>query len=152
MPRTVRICSLSTFVWPKGMAQMPRGIRNNNPGNIRHAKVLWQGEAATQTDPSFVQFTKPEFGIRAIAKILITYKKNGINTLGAAISRWAPPSENNTYAYIQTVCKDCGVGQYDPVDLEGLLPKLIPSIINHENGIQPYSDALIAQGISLARG
>ena len=47
----------------------PRGIRNNNPGNIRKSNVKWQGLAAEQTDGAFYQFTRPEYGIRALCRV-----------------------------------------------------------------------------------
>ena len=56
------------------MTRPARGERNNNPGNIRHGSK-WQGLSAQQTDPSFCQFVSPEYGIRAIYKLLQTYQK-----------------------------------------------------------------------------
>ncbi|MFI3272941.1 MAG: structural protein, partial [Pseudomonadota bacterium] len=57
---------------------MPRGIRNHNPGNIRHGDD-WQGLRDTQTDKNFCQFVSPEFGIRALARVLMNYeKKHGL--------------------------------------------------------------------------
>lgn len=54
----------------------PRGIRNNNPGNIRWGEN-WQGlkKDGKERDSSFCVFESPEYGIRALAKILINYKK-----------------------------------------------------------------------------
>ena len=69
-----------------------RGLRNNNPGNIRKSATAWQGLSPTQTDASFFQFISPEYGIRALATILGTYMKNyGLVTVSDIISRWAPP-------------------------------------------------------------
>lgn len=56
------------------MAKIARGERNNNPGNIRHGSK-WQGLSAEQTDKDFCQFISPEYGIRAIYKLLQTYQK-----------------------------------------------------------------------------
>ncbi len=91
--------------------QSPRGIRNFNPGNIRHAKgTRWQGMSANQNDSAFVQFTGPQWGIRAIARTLITYQdKHALRTIRQIISRWAPPSENNTESYIRQVAARVGV-------------------------------------------
>ena len=131
----------------------PRGIRNNNPGNIRlSAATAWEGQTFHQPDPEFVTFSSPEYGIRAIAKILLTYQREGFKTLGQIIHRWAPPSENDTDAYIQAVCNKCGVGEDMQVDVKAILPDLIKAIIKHENGEQPYSDAQINAGISMALG
>lgn len=78
--------------------ETPRGIRNFNSGNIRHVKgTRWQGMSANQNDTAFVQFTGPQWGIRAIARTLITYQdKHGLRTIRQIIGRWAPPNENNS--------------------------------------------------------
>jgi len=128
---------------------IPRGIRNCNPGNIRLGQS-WQGMAAMQTDPSFVQFLSPEYGIRAIAKIMLTYASNGIDTISGIINRWAPPSENDTGAYVQAVAEQCSVAPTDAVDMKSVLPGLVRAIIQHENGEQPYTDEQINAGIAMA--
>lgn len=129
---------------------MTRGLRNNNPGNIRFGST-WQGMSPTQTDPSFIQFATPEYGIRAIGKILDTYAQNyGLNTVAGLINRWAPSSENDTGAYIAAVAGDLGVDPNDAIDVQANKAQLIAAIITHENGTQPYSMTTIDQGISLA--
>lgn len=127
-----------------------RGIRNNNPGNIRKNSTVWMGMAASQTDPSFVQFVAPEYGIRAIAKIMHSYRALGLNTIREVVRRWAPPSENNTDAYVSAVCAECSVGPDDTVDLESIMPLLVKAIIWHENGSCPYTQEQIHSGIALA--
>ena len=128
---------------------MPRGIFNKNPGNIRKG-IDWLGLSPEQTDPDFSQFTDPKYGIRAIARILKNYQRDGVQTLREAIERWAPSVENDTQAYISAVCKACEVGPDDRVVLSDLLADLVPAIIQHENGEQPYDKATIAYGIALA--
>jgi len=128
-----------------------RGERNCNPGNIRRVKgVVWAGQSDHQTDDAFVQFDDPLHGIRAIARILITYEHQGIDTLGDAINRWAPPNENNSEAYIDAVCKECGIGPDVRISLREHLPQIVKAIIRHENGEVIYSDNDILQGIALA--
>lgn len=129
---------------------IPRGIRNFNPGNLRLSSVEWLGLSDEQTDPDFFQFVSPIYGIRAMARILKTYQREGVTTLQEAVGRWAPPSENDTQAYVQAVCQACGVNPGDTVDLTSLLPRLIPAIIEHENGQQPYSVEDITYAIGLA--
>jgi len=130
---------------------VPRGIANFNPGNIRRVEtVVWKGQEQTQTDASFVQFVTPEYGIRAICRILTSYKRDGLNTIREAINRWAPPVENNTTAYIDSVCHSCNLGPDDVVDFTTVMPILIRAIIFHENGQDPYTDDQIRKGISLA--
>jgi hypothetical protein len=78
-----------------------RGIRNHNPGNLRRSSDPWQGLAPEQTDREFFQFTSPKWGIRALARTLIVYQdRGGLKTIDQMISRWAPPNENNTGAYV----------------------------------------------------
>lgn len=88
----------------------PRGIRNCNPGNIRITKDKWKGLRADQTDKEFFQFTGMKWGYRALIRTLQNYRKrHDCWTIGDFIRRWAPPSENNTMAYIRTVCEKMGV-------------------------------------------
>lgn len=136
-----------------------RGIRNNNPGNIDRNATKWQGMAADQSgDPRFVVFTDAKWGIRAIARLLLTYANQyGLHTVAGLIGRWAPPGENNTSAYVAAVCaamKSAGFSD-DPnaeidVDSAAVMRVLVCGIIQHENGVQPYADSVIAEGIRVA--
>lgn len=129
-----------------------RGIRNNNPGNIRHGEK-WEGLSDKQTDSSFCIFVSPEYGIRALAKVLQTYyKKYQLNTVKKIISRYAPPNENETESYIKSVANQLGVASDEVIDLSSVavLAVLLRAIIRHENGEQPYSDEQILKGIYLA--
>lgn len=130
----------------------PRGIRGRNPGNIRHGSD-WQGLAAEQPDPSFCTFVSPEYGIRAIARILQNYQdKHGLRTPTAIISRWAPPNENDTTAYVDSVCSACGWPVDAALDMHRWsdLRPMVLAIIRHENGQQPYPDDVIDAGLRLA--
>ena len=94
---------------------MTRGQRNNNPLNIRHSKHKWQGAAATQTDKAFVQFETLAYGYRAAWKILDSYslnfrRKRQTYNVRNIIARWAPPTENDTEAYIHAVIRLSGLG------------------------------------------
>jgi hypothetical protein len=88
----------------------PRGHRNNNPLNIRHNKDNFQGEV-TGTDKSFKTFSCMPYGYRAAFVILHTYLTHGTNTIEKIISRWAPPTENDTANYIANVEKWSGVSR-----------------------------------------
>ena len=134
------------------MAQT-RGEKNCNPGNIERNATLWQGMAADQSaDSRFIVFINPGWGIRALAKILLTYNKQGLNTVRKIIDKWAPPVENDTGAYVNHVAEMVGVDEdtviqvRDPETLE-LLTK---GIIAHENGRIIYDDALIVSAIDMA--
>ena len=133
-----------------------RGIRNNNPGNIRWGDD-WDGPVpkSQRTDKSFCQFTTPEYGIRAMIIILRNYvKKHGLNTVRKIINRWAPPVENDTEAYVNSVAKQVGVDAdkvIDVTDSRVMIP-LLEAIITHENGSQPYEFATFVKAIDLANG
>lgn len=93
---------------------LPRGIRNNNPLNIRKGNN-WKGERQPQSDPSFEEFESIQMGLRAGFIILRNYQRNSLapkmraNTIRKIINRWAPASENNTLKYIETVAKRSGL-------------------------------------------
>ena len=129
----------------------PRGIRLCNPMNIRlRDGIHWVGQSPVQTDGVFVQFDDPVYGIRAGAKIILHYETLGINTLQACINRWAPPTENNTEAYVTAISNACHVAPTDVIDFKSVMPELIAAMIFHENGENPYSPEQIAAGINLA--
>lgn len=143
------------------MKTLPRGIRNQSPGNIRWGDP-WQGLVPQdqRTDPAFCQFTSAAYGIRAMAVTLITYQdKHKILTVEDAIDRWAPPNENNTLAYQVAVAKAVGVSTNQVIDFHDyrVLRPLVEAIIRHENGAGPlatantwYDAATIDKGLQLA--
>jgi hypothetical protein len=90
----------------------PRGIRNNNPLNIRRSGDRWQGLRALQEDRAFCQFSTMEYGWRAAFVILCKtyYVKYKLRTIRDIVSRWAPANENNTAAYIRHVSDYTGIG------------------------------------------
>lgn len=129
-----------------------RGLRNNNPGNIRKTGDNWQGLSDNQTDVSFFQFTHAKWGIRAMAKLLKNYQtRYGLNTVNDIINRWAPPVENNTSSYVSHVAELLEVSPYQSINLNDtdVLTKLVEGVIKHENGFNPYSIEAIAEGVAL---
>lgn len=130
----------------------PRGVRNNNPGNVMKGGDNWQGEVQGN-DPRYATFASPEAGIRAMGKTLLTYQdKHGLNSVEAIIARWAPATENNTVAYAATVAKEMGVKPGAALNLHDsdTLAKLTRAMIRVENGTQPYTDQQIATGLAAA--
>lgn len=88
---------------------IPRGLRNNNPGNLRLSKDKWKGLREKQEDKSFFQFVSIEWGYRALIITLQNYRrKHGCQSIRDFIKRYAPDVENNTEAYINTVCSKMG--------------------------------------------
>lgn len=131
--------------------QGTRGLRNNNPGNIRRSPESWQGLSPEQSDDAFFSFVSPEYGIRAMARILTNYSTNyGLDTVRGLISRWAPAHENPTDTYVTNVARALGVAPDAPLNVQVSLPRLIPAIIKQENGLQPYNASTITRGIALA--
>lgn len=129
-----------------------RGLRNNNPLNIRENKRTdydWEGEAAGDFDAEFEEFVAPEYGVRAAVRILRSYARRGVITLEGIISTWAPDSENDTESYIKSVSKKTNIGRFDIVT-EKDYPRLLAAMIYHENGSQPYAMSVIEKGIALA--
>ena len=127
---------------------MKRGIRNNKPLNIRHSADRWQGARKEQTDQSFVQFESMAYGYRAAWKTLDTYYKRLKErkkhfTVENIIARWAPPTENDTRAYIRQVLRLSGIGGKENllppsnVDGYGKLGRLIAAMTVVECGIRP---------------
>ena len=128
-----------------------RGERNNNPGNLRHGSN-WQGLAAKQPDPDFCTFTAPKYGFRALAKVLLVYRQKGFDTVREIVERWAPPSENNTSAYVAAVAghMGCNPGTHlDVMDYTQMYP-LVCAIVRHENGRNNYLRSTIDAGLALA--
>ena len=95
-----------------------RGLKNNNPLNIRISHNMWKGKVKG-TDSEFETFSSMMWGLRAALKNLHTYyHKHGLNTIRGIINRWSPPSENNTAAYIDYVSKKSGFATDQEVDFD----------------------------------
>lgn len=97
---------------------VPRGIRNNNPLNIRKGNN-WKGERKVQTDKAFEEFENLQYGLRAGLKLIrnqisgFNGSRPKFNTIGKLIKVWAPPSENATDKYIDFVCQAVGKLPFD---------------------------------------
>ena len=141
----------------------PRGIRNNNPLNIRHSADQWQGASEKQTDKCFVQFKSMAYGYRAAWKTLQSYYNRFCIqgkpfTIKNVIGRWAPPKENDTEAYVHSVMKLSSIGGKENllppenVDCYGRLSKMIAAMTCIECGIRmnQVDEEAIFQGYKLA--
>ena len=106
-----------------------RGMRNNNPGNLRS----WGNNPIVD---GFAQFPTLQAGLSAEDRQLALYGSRGINTPAAIISKWAPSSENNTAAYISAVSKSTGFGANQQLDLSdpSVRQKIANAINAQENG------------------
>lgn len=137
------------------MSNLSRGIRNHNPGNIRlsNPPTPWQGVNKACSDKSFVCFQSPVWGVRALMRTLIAYQdKHDLRSIEAIINRWAPSAENDTESYIKSVEKHTRFSRKKILDMHDFKDNLavVKAIILHENGSQPYDDAIFSQAGALA--
>lgn len=127
-----------------GDKNLPIGIRQNNPGNLRR----WGG---ADTVNGFAAFPTAIAGLSAMAQNLLNYSKSGIRTIAGIIQKWAPAADgNNVAAYIAHVIQQTGYGEKQILDLKdpAVLESLMKAMINHENGQQPYDDETIRAAIA----
>ena len=125
-------------------SRAPRGIRNNNPGNLRS----W---GDTPREDGFARFASPEAGLAAMIRNLqVQQSKHGLNTIASIVARWAPPSENDTATYIGSVSKQTGFGAHQPLDLtdKKTVAPLISSMIRQEGNGAGYSKDMIEKAVT----
>lgn len=126
--------------------ELPRGLRNNNPGNIRRNSDVFQGEVNPNRDKEFKQFKTMPYGYRAVFKILSNYyRMYKLTTIRKMIGRWAPENENNTAAYVSLVSKYAGIGPDDLIsfDREQMI-RIVAGMSKVENGREPVMSDVIA--------
>jgi hypothetical protein len=145
MDRTVRylliaagvaIVASGAFVVKKKIL-LPRGIRNNNPGNLRDTTIAWQGEVAPnmKKDKDFEEFTEMKFGVRALLMDLRSDIQKGKNTLHSLLAEFAPGNENDTSAYIRFMVDQTPYVEYQTLKPEKeYLWELARGIIRYETG------------------
>ena len=135
----------------------PRGIRNNNPLNIRKSKDKWKGLRAQQQDAAFCQFENMEWGWRAAFWLLTRtyYHTYRLFTIRTIIQKWAPPHENNTASYIANVSKMTGIGADDPIGIPSDQPArwmmLGAAMAIQENGANSIDYFAMLRGWQLCR-
>ena len=130
--------------------QVPRGIRNNNPLNIRIGNT-WLGERQNPTDPAFEEFVSIEYGYRAAFLILRRYiRRYKRQTIAAIISTWAPPSENATQRYIDFVANKMGIAPDVPILFEDkeTMTQLVAAMQMMECGV-PADMAKVSRGYDM---
>ena len=138
-----------------------RALRNNNPGNL-NAGSPWLGllprdqmNDAQRAETRFAVFKDAHYGFRALAVTLLNYQRvHKLDTIAAMIRRWAPPSENDTGAYVRAVAKAAGVEPDAIIDLHdcALLCKIAKAIATHECGGWLFQDGDLLSGVSAALG
>ena len=118
---------------------MSRGLRNNNPGNIRLGNFRYKGEKAKSSDSAFRQFESVEWGYRAMFVLLHTYAtKRGCRTLRAMINRYAPPTENFTEGYLRCVTNTTHLSPDEPISTTdgAVMTAIVAAMSAVENGIK----------------
>lgn len=126
--------------------ELPRGLRNNNPGNIRRNNDVFQGEVNPSRDKEFKQFKTMAYGYRAVFKILFNYYRiYQLTTIRKMISRWAPENENNTSAYVSLVSSYAGIDPDDLIsfDREQMI-RIVAGMSKVENGREADMNDVIA--------
>lgn len=131
---------------------IPRGIRNNNPGNLNF--VGQRGAVRESSNGRFAKFNTAFEGLQALSSQLNRYAERGLNTVEKIISTWAPASENNTRAYIDKISGKLGVSPDTVLNLSNpaVMTSLMSGIVEHENGRQPYSQAMLYQAANAGMG
>lgn len=123
------------------MTKQARGIRNNNPGNIRNSERNdWKGEVskADKKDQAFEEFETMSDGVRAMMRLLQKYQRSyNLYTVKDIVERWAPRNENDTAAYVRTVCKEMQMPECCGLDLtdKGTMCALVDAMCYVENGV-----------------
>lgn len=123
----------------------PPGIRNNNPLNMREVGIDWNGK--TGESGGFTVFDSPRDGIRAAANDIKNKWLKGVRTIRELITIWAPPTENNTASYVAAVSWRTGIPADQHILSVDELTMVIEAMIHHENGEQPYDQALIGAAV-----
>jgi hypothetical protein len=128
-----------------------RGLKNNNPGNIKVGGEHWEGIVGR--DGNFLRFKSMEHGVRAISKLLGTYfNKYKLNTVEQIITKYAPRKDNNpTEKYINDVCEYMGVQRKQHINLndEHTMLDILNAIIRMETG-RDLPDNTVLRGIRMA--
>lgn len=126
----------------------PRGLRNNNPLNIRRSADLWQGLRKEQSDPEFFQFESIAWGYRAAFVVLRTYRhRYGANTIDRIVKRWAPQADgNDTEYYIRKVAVLTGLDRNEEVDDRNMkvMTDLVAAMSRVENGVPAVPREVLA--------
>ena len=117
---------------------MSRGLRNNNPGNIRRSSARYKGEVHPSRDEEFKEFQSMAYGYRAMFVLLDTYRtRYGLNTIRTILMRYAPPTESHTTSYIEFVVRHTGIGADTPLNtrhMRDMIP-IVAAMSEVENGV-----------------
>ena len=152
-PSTPKTPKAGDAAIPPTMRKSPAALceRINNPGCIRYnPSTNWLGSDGEHN--GFVVFTSPMWGIRAMAITLRTYRRShDLKTIREIITRWAPPSENNTELYISIVAGYVGMNPSEELRTIAQYSAVIAGMIRMEIGHQPYPAHTISLAVERAQ-
>lgn len=126
-------------------AHSSRGIRNNNPGNLRKTNDKWQGMNGNDSE-GYLTFESPQAGLRALVVNLVNQDKlHGLKTINDIMGKYAPPEENDTASYIKFVSERVGVAPDKEINFDDpeVMSKFTNAVITMENGGNPYSAEMV---------
>ena len=132
---------------------MSLGLKLNNPGDIRCSNIMWLGKVAPSRNPDFETFDCIENGIRAVGVTLLTYfNVHGLKTLREMANRYAPPSENNTTIYVETLADRTGFDPDYPLSFPNDLEAVVASFLDAEQGheVSQITPEQISEGVKRA--
>lgn len=138
-----------------GQGDLPRGMRNNNPGNLKIGSSPWMGKVpvSENTDGIFEQFYLYASGLRAMIKLLRNYINAGRNSIRMILYKYAPPGvdNNDTESYIDAVVSNSGIGENDYInpDDKEVMYRLVKAMAFHENGMQAVSRDIFNEAWSM---
>lgn len=135
----------------------PRGIRNNNPGNVVRSNIRWQGSLPPDQvpqpppaglgipfDSTFEQMDTPANGVRMIGHVLVSKAARGLTSVDQIIRDYSLTDQD---AYVAHVAAALGVDPSEVIDVQSSLPTIAAAIIQQENGTQPYNPSDIAEWV-----
>lgn len=133
------------------MAKMTRGVRNNNPGNIRiNPNNKWLGKVTPSRDKAFETFSEYRYGVRAMIKLIQSDIRSGKNTITKLVKEYAPPNENDTNAYVNSVASKSGFTAHQPlIANKETIRKIVTAMSHHENGFEAINDKQFEDGYAI---
>ncbi len=111
------------------LADAPLSVKNNNPGNLR---MVGQPGAEEGLE-GFASFSTPGQGLNALTRQIVLDTQTRGLTLGEFITKYAPPSENDTDGYIRFMEQRTGVPRNRKVP-EFLVRDIARAIVEFEGG------------------
>lgn len=131
---------------------LPRSVRDNNPGDLEIG-IAWDGLSTITSDNPFCVFVSPVWGFRALAIDLHTkWAVDGLRTITAIITKFAPPSENPTAAYIRAVSISMGTSPDVTLNLNDFaqLRSMCKAMATFEAGSWMFSPKHLSRGVGMA--